>query len=293
MADQPNNNANIFPVLASWLDSMGLGSLFTVNEQGQPGGWLWDKMQNGVDTIDELQAAIESTDVWRERFAVIVEQRKLAAAGQPVQVMSVNDVVNYERTAAQVFRQAGLPASFYDSYRDFQKLMVDQVSPAELEQRVMGALNVVRNINPEIRQAFADFYGGSSDGWLAAYFLDTDKTMQQVDRAARAAYTAGMGRTYGLDISRSTAERVANGPAQQAGIDAGLQEASSMANVAKETYGERTDISTNDLVQSSLFRDARAQRLIEGRLIARKAIDRQSTGGAAVTQSGVAGVRGS
>ena len=291
MADSATRQ--IFTLLASYLTDLGLGELATVNAAGDPGGWLWQQIQGGIDTADELRISIESTDVWKDRFGVIVEQRKRAAKGEPVQVMSVDEVLAYERSVAQLMRSAGLPSTFYDSYQDFNELILSGMSVAEVDQRLGEAYNRAVNVSPEIRDAFEAFYGvGQGDGALAAFFLDPERTINTLERQSRAAYTAGMGERYGIGISQSRAEQIAGGPMTEGGITQGLEQVNRLGSVFREGLGETTDLSAEreglDLVFDG---SSAAQTAIDRRISARRSGDRSSTGGAALTNSGLIGSR--
>lgn len=283
----------IFTMLASYLRDLGLGELATTNAAGDPSGWLWQQIQGGIDSADELRVAIESTDVWRDRFGVIVEQRRRAAKGDPVEVMSVEEVVAYERAAGQLMRQAGLPASFYDSYQDFNSLILDGVSVAEIDERLGESFNRARNVAPEVRAAFEDFYGvGRSEAALAAYFLDPERTLNTLQRESRTAYAAGMGERYGIGLSRSRAEQIAGSPLTEGGITQGLEQVNRLGAVFSESIGETNDLQAGregvDLVFDG---DSSADTAISRRVASRRAGDRTAVGGAALSREGLIGSR--
>jgi len=113
-----------FGALSAYLSQLGLGSLFALDANGQPSGWLWEQIKTGVDTADQLTLAIESTPEFQTRYGVITEMRRRAAAGEPVRVPTIGQVREYEDTVSRVMRQAGMPTWFYDSYTDAQDLML-------------------------------------------------------------------------------------------------------------------------------------------------------------------------
>jgi hypothetical protein len=288
MADE-----QMFTTLGSWLKSIGLGALFTQNADGTPGGWLWNQMQQGVDSIDELTAAVESTDVWRNRFGVIVEQRRRSAAGEPVQVMTVGEVISYEETASQMMRQVGLPSWFYDQQSDFSSLILNQISPGELETRLGQSLNMVRNINPAIRDAFSQFYGvDNTDGALAAFFLDPEKSLAKLDQVARASYAKGMADEYDINLSKQQAEELAMMPMTEGGMTDAFQRINDLKPVMQESFGETSDLTAEGEGYDAIVKgDGNAKSRLEKRVIERRSIDQSSQGGAAITQEGVLGVR--
>lgn len=278
----------IFQGLATWLQGIGLGELFSVDGTGQPSGWLWDQIQAGIDTEAELQVAVESTDQWRTRFDAIVQQRAAAGRGEPVRVMSVAEVVAYEQTAAQLMRQAGMPSWLYDSYQDFTGLMVRQVSVGELQARIDRSLGLVASADPAVREAFAEFYGPSGDEALAAFFLNPDKTLSQVDTAARAAYTAGTARNVGLEVDQARAERVARSPLSEAAVFQSLNETAQLSSLTQGSFADAVDLTDDDLIDATFFGDAQARRELQRRIGVSQAANRASVGGANLSQRGTA-----
>lgn len=277
-----------FQGLAAWLQGLGLGDLFMVDGNGVPSGWLWEQMQSGIDTEAELAVAIESTEQWRTRFDVIVQQRAAAGRGEPVRVMSVAEVVAYEQTAAQLMRQAGMPSWLYDSYQDFAPLMVRQVSVGELQSRIDRSLGMVANADPAVREAFSEFYGAEGDEALAAFFLNPDKTMASIDTAARAAYTAGTARNVGLEVDQARAERVARSPLSEAAVFQSLSEAGQLSSLTSGTFADDVDLTDADLIDATFFGDANARRQLERRIGVAQTANRASVGGANLSQRGVA-----
>ena len=282
--------SNQYGQLASLLTRIGLGALFEIDSQGNPGGWLWDQIQAGVDTESEIMMAIESTDVFRARFGVIQEQQKRAAAGEPIYVMSPADVLQYEDTVRKQMAAAGLPSTFYDQPQDFHKLILADMSPTEVQQRITQAYDYVLSAPPEVRSAFNDFYGvGNGDAQLAAWALDSERTVRDITKATRTAYSAGMAERFDVKIDRATAERIADLPTTEAGIVEGMRQVASMTDVYTRGIGETGDITTTDGVDAVFDGSSEAAKKISRRIGERKAIDRSSTGGAIVTREGVVG----
>tara|TARA_R110000868_G_scaffold172746_5_gene408748 strand:+ start:703 stop:1587 length:885 start_codon:yes stop_codon:yes gene_type:complete len=280
-----------FSQLASYLDSIGLGQLFAVDSSGNPGGWLWNQMQAGVDSVDELGFRLEQTDVFRERFGVIQEQQKRAAKGEPVTVMSPAQVLDYENKVKQLMSAAGLPSTFYDEPKDFHRLILSDMSVTEVNDRITQAYDYVLSAPPEVRAAFNEFYGvGQGDAQLASWALDPDRTVRDITRATRTAYTAGMGEKFGIQMNRAAAQSIADMPKTEAGIVQGLEQIASMSPIFTESIGEANNLTAGNEGINSVFNGSgEANSAIERRIAQRKAIDRSSTGGALTTQAGVLG----
>lgn len=281
-----------FNMLASYLDQLGLGDLFQMDASGNPGGWLWNQLQSGVDTAEELQVAIQQTSTFRQRFGVIQEQQARAARGEPVYVMSPAEVIEYENTVKQMMSAAGLPSTFYDQPEDFHRLILDDMSPAEIGERITQAYDYVLSAPPEVRAAFEDYYGvGQGDAQLAAWALDPDRTVRDITKATRTAYTAGMADRFDVQIDRAAAERISDLPMTEAGIVENMRQVAALANIFDEGLGDSgTDLTQNDGVASVFEGNADATAAISRRVLRRSAGNRTSTGGAALTQEGVVGL---
>lgn len=288
MADPINAE---YATIASYLRSVGLGALVGVDANGNPSGWLWNKLQSGVDTGDELSMAIEQTDVWRNEYGVIVEQRARAARGEPVQVMTVDEVVAYRDSAKQVMRNAGLPAWFYDDAHDFDHAILNGQSVSELADRLGDAYMTVAQTDPTIRQAFEDFYGvGQGDGALAAYFLDPQRTQASLQKASRAAFAAGMGTKYGIKgMTRSQAEDIALFAPTEAQVNQGLGQVAALGTVTTDSLFDGNQVDQQDAINSVFKNDALATREINKRITERRAANTNAIGGAALTNEGLIG----
>lgn len=281
-----------FNALASYLADLGLGDLFSTTADGTPGGWLWDQIVNGIDTEAQLVVALEATPQFQQRYGIIKELRQRAAAGEPIQVPSVGMVRQYEVQVSSMMRAAGLPAWFYDSYEDTHNLMRQNLSPVEIEQRIAQGWDVVRNADPAVRNAFTQFYGvAQGDAALAAFMLDPTKTVSKIEQASRAAYTAGYGQRLGLEIEKSVAEQAAALPTSLAGLQESLTQTSRLSSVATEGITETQDITTGDIFRGIGLGEQQSTAAIERRLLERQANERASSGGAAMTQAGLTGVR--
>ena len=291
MAIDPASQA-IFSDLSSYLSGLGLGSLFSIDAEGMPGGWLWDQLTQGFDTRDALIVRLEETPQFKTRYKVISDLRERAAKGEPVMVPTVDYVRQYEEATAQMMRQAGMPSWFYDSYEDSQKLMAQGISPQELESRIAKGWDVVRNADPAVRDAFNSFYGvATGENALAAFVLDPEKTINSIERASRAAYTAGYGKTMNLDINQAYAERIAQLPQSEAGIQQSLTEAARLKPATIAGITEDQSLTDKSAIEASIFGNQEAGAAIEKRIIERTAAGRSTTGGAAMTQAGLTGVK--
>lgn len=288
-------NQQTFKQLAAFLGSYGLGSLFSVDDQGLPAGWLWDQITNGVDSEAVLTLALESTPQWQQRYGIITEMRNEFATGKAdVVVPTMEQVRDYETQGAQMMKLAGFPTWFYDSYQDMQGLMRQGVSLAELQQRVGESWSLVNNTDPAVVQAFEQFYGMQGEAALASFYLDPDRTIADLDKASRTAYAGGMGKSLGLNIDKQLAERMADLPDSPDAIVENLTQVAELQGrgVFNEGITETADLTAEtEGVGATVFGDGAAAAAIERRIATRRANAASSTGGAALTSAGQVGAR--
>jgi len=285
-------NLAAFARLQKFLTDRQLGSLFTVDASGNPGGWLWEKLIAGVDTTDELLIAIEETPAFQNRYGIITRMRAQAVAGNAVDVPSVDQVLEYESRAADAMRRSGLPAFMYDHYSKLDALMEKRISVPELQNRIDTVWTAV-HANGSVAREFGNFFGARGDAALAAFLLDPDNTELELTKMVRTAYAAGTTSDYGFNITQSQANRVAEGAFAEAGIAQSAANIAGMAGVFNENFSEQQgpDLTASTTgFESEFFGNAAARAQIEQRLIRRSSIDRSSFGGAAVTNRGVTGL---
>ena len=134
--------AESFESLASYLTSLGLADLFTIDANGNPGGFLYDQMVNGVETPGELQIALESNDLFKKRYKIIFDMRERANKGETVEVPTVNQVRDYEINYARTMAQFGVPAAFYDSFEDAHKAIATNLTVDQITERINNSYNI-------------------------------------------------------------------------------------------------------------------------------------------------------
>jgi len=108
----------------------------------------------------------------------------------------------------------GLPDSYYakdslGTQSGFNKLLANDVSAAELEDRVMTAQNRVINAAPEISAALKQFYPDITNGDILAYTLDPQNAIENIKRKVTAAEIGGAQLGAGLSATVAGAEALA------------------------------------------------------------------------------------
>lgn len=286
-----------FRGLANWMREIGLGELFSY-DNGRPSGWLWEQIQNGVTTQEELYIGLSETEAFKRRFPVIAQQQAEAAAGQrPGYVMTPQDVLGYEQSVSDIMRAAGLPSTFYDDPSDFVPLMQAGIPPTDVGLRIEAAYDRIVNAPPDVRNMFEEYFGvGQSDAALAAYVLDPDMVISRLERARQSAVAGATARRYDIRLNQQQAEDLVLLAGSQEAAVSGLQTIGAQANLYAESIGEATNLTAEREGMAAQFgsdvgvSQTEAQTALERRLRERQARLQGSSGGAMVTQSGVVGL---
>lgn len=235
-----------FDLMASMLREWGLASLMPdVREMLEDGR-----------TVDQISILIQDTQAYKKRFAGNELRR---TKGLPV--LSPLDYLNTEAAYRQIMESAGLPSGFYDSPDDFTKWIGDDVAPLEVKTRVDEALDVAFRMDDATAQAFQDFYG-ITKGNLAAFFLDRDRGLQELEKISRAGRIGGAATAQGLNVGRGRAEELAVSDLvgeedyrRALGEVAGLtRDVGRLAGIHGDIYGQR------EAEQEVFFGDEEARR---------------------------------
>lgn len=280
-----------FNDLARYLQNIGLGSLFTVSPDGVPSGWLFEQMQNGVESEASLAMAIEATPEFKQRYGIIDEMRRRAVAGENVVVPTVQQVQEYEASYRQVMSSYGVPSWFYDSYEDAHKAIKNNLTIEQITQRIETSYNIVQNMPQEVKDVFAEFYGdmGTDQGLIAAV-LDPEKTTNELARATRASYFGGLARRQQEFVSKRQSEMYAELNRSQVQAEQDVANMAQLRPITETQIGESSIDSSGDLAfRAGALGDVEAQRLAEDRLTTRRLGQQSTFGGASGVQSGLTG----
>jgi hypothetical protein len=197
-------------------------------------------IQQGLSS-SEFTLRLRDTDAYKKRFAA-----NASRIAKGLSALNEAEYIGLEDQYQNIMRQYGLPASYYtrgDMGRQegFEKFLANDVSAAELEDRVMTAQSRVLNANPEVLASLKQFYPGIGDGDILAYTLDPEKALTDIKRKVTAAEIGGAAMQRGLGTSMTRAEELgaAGITKQQAQegygvIASGLQRGSQLASI----YGE-------------------------------------------------------
>jgi len=263
-------------IINNLLNQYGLGSL---------SDWAWGLITTGASPA-EVQAQLRQRPEFGQRFPGIAERER---RGLPP--ISPGEYVSYENAARQLFHAAALPSGFYDSQEALGRFIGDDVSVAELSQRISNGYSRVAEAPQAVRDAFASYFGAAGPGALAALFLDPNESAPHLEAMADAAMAGGIAAQSGIHLSQAQAMDLGEQHVTDYRLHLGFGQLASQAQLFSSTIGERgTSITAlEEGVQSVFDHNAEATAEIEQRRQARIAAF-QGAGGAAATQSGVIGL---
>jgi len=152
----------------------------------------------------EFTLRLRDTDAYKKRFAA-----NAARIAKGLSALNEAEYIGLE----DIMRQYGLPASYYTRgemgrQEGFEKFLANDVSAAELEDRVLTAQSRVINANPEVLASLKQFYPGITDGDILAYTLDPDKALTDIKRKVTAAEIGGAAMQAGLKTGVARAEEL-------------------------------------------------------------------------------------
>jgi len=148
-----------------------------------------------------ITLALQETPEYQQRFAANAERLK-----KNLQVLSPAEYINLEDSYRQVLRAYGLRQFDTDEY--VRQFIANDMSAAELSDRVVTAVQRVQNADPAITKTLRDYYGiGNAD--LVAYVLDPNQQLQKIQRQVAAAEIGSAARLQGLEAGVSVSEQLA------------------------------------------------------------------------------------
>lgn len=218
-------------------------------------------------SISQMPEALRNTKAYMTRFSANDARIKAGlTALSPASYIAMED--KYQK----VMRQYGLPESYYATgtygkQEGFEKLIANDVSNTELEDRLITAQERVIRGAPQIAQALKEFYPEITNGDILAYALDPANAIKNIQRKVTTAEIGGAAlQQKGLTTSLARAEELqrygvdkAAATAGYSTIGAGLQRGSELAAI----YGESPYTQTT--AESEVFKlsgeqEARKQR---------------------------------
>jgi hypothetical protein len=158
----------------------------------------------------EFTIRLRETPAYQKRFAANAERIK-----KGLTALDEGAYLNLEDQYQEVMRNYGLPESYYTKgdlgvQEGFTKLIANDVSNVELEDRIATAQQRVLNANPEVAATLRQFYPDITNGDILAYSLDPKNAIQNIKRKVTAAEIGGAATAAGLALGKTPAEIAAS-----------------------------------------------------------------------------------
>jgi hypothetical protein len=273
------NSGSAQDVIFTFLDALGLPHSLA--------DWVWKQHLNGDDDA-EIYAKLRDPNtkggkVYAERFPAMQE---LSQRGEGI---TEQQYIQFEKAVGNLSARYGIPEGVYNNRNSIAQLMLNDLSPVEIENNMRNAASIVYGA-PEIRAAFSQFYGVQGDGAAIAYFLDPEANQAELEKVYQTTMVGGTALANQLNVGKDAAGRIADlvQPSQQQAIQASTNAARNR-ELYTELIGERTDVTDEQGLLASYGADANAQDAVERRRSQRQAAY-QGGGSMASGTSGVSGL---
>jgi hypothetical protein len=187
-----------YDLLFDQFSKMGLGSLV------EP---LKGLIISGTSPA-EFTIKLRETPAYQKRFSANAERIKKGLAA-----IDESAYLKLEDQYQNVMRNYGLPESYWTRgdlgvQEGFTKLIANDVSNVELENRIITAQDRVLKSNPQVLQTLKQFYPGITNGDILAYSLDPANALKDIQRKVTAAEIGGAASAAGLSLGK-TPEQIA------------------------------------------------------------------------------------
>jgi len=237
-------------------------------------------------TESTITFALQETEDYKRRFKANEDRIK-----KGLQVLTPAEYLNLEDGYRQILRSYGLNQFDTDDY--VSNFISNDVSAAELSNRVVTAVQRVRNADPAIAATLRDYYGiGDTD--LVAYVLDPNQQFPKIQTQVSAAEIGAAARLQGLQPGVAVSEQLARQGVTQAEAQRGyatianiLPQAEKLSDIygnALEGYGLAE--AEQEVFNSLASAQRKRQRLVEREIgafggqsgVGRTALGRQTGG---------------
>ena len=171
----------------------------------------------------EFAIRLQDTDAYKKRFAANQERIK-----QGLRALTPAEYIGLEDQYQNIMRNYGLPASYYTkdamgTQAGFNKFIANDVSAAELEDRIATAQKRVLNADVNVTNALRQFYPDITNADILAYTLDPTNALENIKRKVTAAEIGGAAMAQGLATGVSRAEELAKYGITKAQAQQGFQ----------------------------------------------------------------------
>lgn len=221
--------------------------------------------RQGETNPSVIVGQIRQTPQYRQRFAANEARR-----ARGLVALAESDYLNLERQYLQTLRNSGMPTGFYDQPNDFTALISNDVSVAELNDRIQYGYQAVSQANPQVVQEMKRLYG-VDDSQLAAYFLDPERATPTLLKQAKSAQIASEANLQaGVGVTAQQAEQLATAGISTEQARSGFQTIAALQEVFQPLQGEQA-ISQQEQIAGVFGTEQAAQQRIRQRVRERTA----------------------
>jgi len=197
-AENKAERQSAYDLLLQQFNQYGLSALVTP---------LKDLITSGASP-SEFTIRLRESDAYKKRFAANQDR-----INKGLTAISEAEYLGLEDQYQNIMRNYGLPAEYYTRgdmgiQEGFNKFIANDVSAAELEDRVMTAQSRVMNANPEVLASLKAFYPDITNGDILAYTLNPTKALTDIKRKVTAAEIGGAATQAGLGLTGTRAEEL-------------------------------------------------------------------------------------
>ena len=183
--------------------------------------------QTVAPTQGQMLNAIYNSEPYKQRFSAneIIRQRLSGGKGRPGdRLLSPKEYIDLENTYRTIFQDAQMPTGFYDAPDDFNTLISNSISAAEVQSRVTIAGDALQKADPATINSLSRYYN-LSKGDLVAYLLDPAKAMPVLEGVSKRAENVN-GLNSRADLERMYEASKVGGSAERQGmsVDKGMSE---------------------------------------------------------------------
>jgi len=226
-ASKTTARKNMIEVLYSRFKAYGLETLAKKIEQLAIDG----------ATEDTITIQLQDSEEYKTRFKANGLRVK-----NDLKYLSPAEYLNLEDSYRQVLRAYGLKTFDNDAY--VSQFIANDMSPTELSNRVVTAVQRVRNADPAVSKQLRDYYGiGQED--LVAYVLDPQQQFQKIERQVAASEIGVAAGRQGLTAGVTVAEQLAAQGVTQAEAQKGYATIADILPTAEKLsniYGSTMDV---------------------------------------------------
>lgn len=258
-----------------------------LNEFNMPASladWIWRQIQDGTPQSMVQLKLIDRPEFQAEFGKVMNAQR---AQGLPIN--NPGEIIAFRAQYNRLMTDAGL-ADFFGGNDHADDQLIKNRSINEVTSLINDKYLQVRTAAPEIRNAFATYFGTSGDQALAAFFLNSDTALPVMDQMIQAAQVGGTGQRFGVNLNLAQAQDLGSLGMSAGQLSSGFGQINQEKPLFNETISENKDLTAETTGVGATFGgQPDAQRELEKRLEERNAAF-SGGGGALQTQQGFRGL---